>query len=72
MIVPHEQGQSSDQKKQTVLADLEEMWNRADKKGEHFELKYQQGVKTLTAVSFSLLRIFFTRQSVLLRDVLVR
>merc|ERR1719217_1245351 len=38
------------QSKQKVMASLEEKWNNLDKKAEHYELKYQQTVKTVTSV----------------------
>merc|ERR1712194_551743 len=44
--------------KQKVLAELEEKWNRADKRGEFYELSYQQSVKTLTAVRAGLQSIY--------------
>merc|ERR1719198_696228 len=38
------------QSKQKVMASLEEKWNNLDKKAEHYELKYQQTIKTVTSV----------------------
>merc|ERR1719460_2632303 len=48
----------ADAQKQKVLADLEEKWNSMDKKAEQHELKYQQAVKTLTAVRAGIQSIF--------------
>merc|ERR1719262_466567 len=48
----------ADAQKQKVLADLEEKWNTMDKKAEQHELKYQQAVKTLTAVRAGIQSIF--------------
>merc|ERR1719161_1533782 len=36
--------------KQKMFLELEEKWSRIDKMAEHYELKYQQSAKTLTAV----------------------
>mmetsp|Transcript_17344 Transcript_17344/g.43176 ORF Transcript_17344/g.43176 Transcript_17344/m.43176 type:complete len:548 (-) Transcript_17344:870-2513(-) len=49
---------SSDQGKQKLLGELEERWNRADKKAEHYELRFQQALKTLTAVRAGLQSIY--------------
>ncbi|CAD7946037.1 unnamed protein product [Amoebophrya sp. A120] len=49
---------SSDQSKQKLLGELEDRWNRADKKAEHYELRYQQALKTLTAVRAGLQSIY--------------
>ena len=46
------------QEKQKLLTDLEDKWNRADKRAEHYELKYQQALKTLTAVRAGLQSIY--------------
>merc|ERR1719262_1697901 len=48
----------ADAQKQKVLSDLEERWNTMDKKAEQYELKYQQAVKTLTAVRAGIQSIF--------------
>ena len=47
-----------DASKQKLLTELEDRWNRADKKGEYYELKYQQALKTLTAVRAGLQSIY--------------
>merc|ERR1712118_604625 len=46
------------QNKQKVMASLEEKWNNLDKKAEHYELKYQQTVKTVTSVRVGVQSIF--------------
>jgi DNA repair exonuclease SbcCD ATPase subunit len=46
------------QNKQKVMASLEEKWNNLDKKAEHYELKYQQTVKTVTSVRAGVQSIF--------------
>jgi len=46
------------QSKQKVMASLEEKWNNLDKKAEHYELKYQQTVKTVTSVRAGVQSIF--------------
>lgn len=47
-----------DANKQKILQELEVKWNKADKKGEHFDLKCQQAVKTLSAVKAGIQSIF--------------
>jgi len=44
--------------KQKMFLDLEEKWSRIDKMAEHYELKYQQSAKTLTAVRAGIQSIF--------------
>ncbi|KAF4720566.1 coiledcoil domain containing [Perkinsus olseni] len=44
--------------KQKFLSDLEERWSGMDKKAEHYELKYQQAMKTLTSVRAGIQSIF--------------
>eukprot|EP00392_Amoebophrya_sp_AT5.2_P010346 g10406.t1 len=56
---------SSDQGKQKLLGELEERWNRADKKAEHYELRFQQALKTLTAVRAGLQSIYNSCRKVL-------
>merc|ERR1711904_45123 len=46
------------QSKQKVMASLEEKWNNLDKKAEHYELKYQQTIKTVTSVRAGVQSIF--------------
>merc|ERR1719214_363641 len=46
------------QSKQKVMTSLEEKWNNLDKKAEHYELKYQQTVKTVTSVRAGVQSIF--------------
>merc|ERR1712224_706824 len=41
-----------------VMASLEEKWNNLDKKAEHYELKYQQTIKTVTSVRAGVQSIF--------------
>merc|ERR1711959_239008 len=48
----------ADAQKQKVLSDLEDRWNAMDKKAEQYEMKYQQAVKTLTAVRAGIQSIF--------------
>lgn len=47
-----------DANKQKYLQELEIKWSKTDKKGEQFDLKYQQAVKTLTAVRSGIQSIF--------------
>merc|ERR1719399_885521 len=51
-------GGREDAQKQKVLASLEEKWNSLDKKADHYELKYQQSVKTVTSVRSGIQSIF--------------
>merc|ERR1719265_33364 len=51
-------GRGEDAQKQKVLASLEEKWSNLDKKAEHYELKYQQSVKTVTSVRAGVQSIF--------------
>merc|ERR1719231_321647 len=51
-------GTSNSGKKQQGLVELEERWGRMDKMAEHYELKYQQAVKTLGAVRAGVQSIF--------------
>ncbi|CAD7975422.1 unnamed protein product [Amoebophrya sp. A25] len=51
-------GPGGSNEKQKLLGELEEKWNRADKRAEHYELKYQQALKTLTAVRAGLQSIY--------------
>jgi len=51
-------GTSNSGKKQQGLVELEERWGRTDKLAEHYELKYQQAVKTLNAVRAGVQSIF--------------
>jgi len=44
--------------KQKMFLELEEKWSRIDKMAEHYELKYQQSAKTLTAVRAGIQSIF--------------
>jgi len=44
--------------KKQQLVELEERWGRTDKLAEHYELKYQQAVKTLSAVRAGVQSIF--------------
>lgn len=47
-----------DAAKQKILTELEEKWNRCDKKSEGYELKFQQALKTLTSVKAGLSSIY--------------
>jgi len=51
-------GTSNSGKKQQGLVELEERWGRTDKLAEHYELKYQQAVKTLNAVRAGVQSVF--------------
>merc|ERR1712072_715943 len=44
--------------KQKMFGELEEKWSKIDKMAEHYELKYQQSAKTLTAVRAGIQSIF--------------
>merc|ERR1712112_388296 len=47
-----------DANKQKILQDLEARWNKTDKSGEQYDLKFQQALKTLTAVTLRIQSIF--------------
>jgi len=47
-----------DANKQKILQDLEARWNKTDKSGEQYDLKFQQAMKTLTAVKLGIQSIF--------------
>jgi len=47
-----------DASKQKIMVELELKWSKTDKKGEHFDLKYQQATKTLNAVRSGIQSIF--------------
>merc|ERR1711939_592269 len=44
--------------KQKMFGELEEKWSKIDKMAEHYELKYQQAAKTLTAVRAGIQSVF--------------
>merc|ERR1712078_592662 len=44
--------------KQKMFGELEEKWSKIDKMAEHYELKYQQSAKTLTAVRAGIQSVF--------------
>eukprot|EP00397_Hematodinium_sp_SG-2012_P028170 GEMP01029646.1.p1 GENE.GEMP01029646.1~~GEMP01029646.1.p1 ORF type:complete len:541 (+),score=178.60 GEMP01029646.1:61-1683(+) len=51
-------GQPDANKQKVLQEQLEQKWNKTDKKAEYFDLKYQQSVKTLSAVKSGIQSIF--------------